>query len=546
MTAVLSSRPARKASPDLSDFRRHYPFTVSNLAALPNREAWLGRIWDLEERWQQSLNLHEKQSEVVINSAPPSDLPIEGDFDILYAGGSLGLLHAAVMATRYKRRVMVFDSHVVGRTSRDWNISDEELREFDRAGLFTKDEIEAAIINRYRSGFVKFHDATSRVKAPPLWIDGILDVAVNADSLLSLAVEKIEHSDTGSLVINGARFVRCWVRTGRVVVEVEDSRTSARRGIRARLFVDATGTNSAVSKQLNGGASITHVCPTVGTVAKGFVRGEEPDTVDFSVGEILVSNEDAGDFRQLIWEGFAGSPQKDEYTTYLFFYDAVSSAADKSLLGLFERYFETLPRYKRPGAHWKVVKPVFGYIPSLHHRGRSNHRVTANDRVMLVGDASGPSSPLTFSGFGPHVRNLTKLTTLTERALLEDALDALSLSLINAGEPRVAPMASLAEFMRPTAKSAPSAVNETLNAVMQALHSLDERVRRELFQDRISFSALKNLLGRTARLYPQVFERAREHLGVRGTFWWLVNVAEAAWNERRDKKVEEGRVEREP
>jgi hypothetical protein len=94
-------------------------------------------------------------------------------------------------------------------------------------------------------------------------------------------------------------------------------------------------------------------------------------------------------------------------------------------------------------------------------------------------------------------------------------------------------MSSLAEFLRPTAKSEPAAVNETLNAVMAALHSLDERVRRELFQDRMSFSALKNLLSQTARLYPRIFKRVREHLGASGTFWWFTNIAAAAFSERR-------------
>jgi lycopene cyclase CruA len=152
---------------------------------------------------------------------------------------------------------------------------------------------------------------------------------------------------------------------------------------------------------------------------------------------------------------------------------------------------------------------------------------------MLVGDAAGLSSPLTFCGFGSHVRNLHRLTHLTDLALRADLLDAASLSEINAYEPRVAQMASLAEFLRPTARSEPAAVNETLNAVMAALHNLDERVRRELFQDRMSFSALKRLLSQTARLYPRIFKRVREHLGARGTFWWLTNIAAAAFSERR-------------
>jgi lycopene cyclase CruA len=538
MTAVLSKSRRPGGAPDLSEYRKRYPLTVASFGALGNREVWLDRIWELDARWQQALESDAGAQEVVVRSAPPAGLSIEGEFEIIYAGGTLGLLHAATMSCRYKRKVLVFDTSIVGRTMRDWNISNDDLRGFERAGLFNRDEIEAAVVNRYRSGFVKFHDEGSRLKTPPLWIDGLLDVAVEANRLLAAASAKLEASETDSVLMSGLRFVRCYVQPDRVLVEVEDTRTRKRSLFGARLFVDATASNSPVSRQLNDAHSITHVCPTVGTLARGFARGPEPDQVDFTVGEILVSKEDARDHRQLIWEGFAGSLARDEYTTRLFFYDAVASPADKSLLALFERYFEQLPRYKRAGAQWRVVKPVFGYAPVFKGRGlREHHRRTTEDRVMLIGDATGVISPLTFNGFGSHVRALQSQTHLTELALKADLLDASSLSEINAREPRVAELASFAEFLRPTPKSAASSVNETLNAVMAALHSLDEHVRHELFQDRMSFSALKRLLSRTAKLYPRIFQRVREHLGARGTFWWLANITAAAFSERRKSRL---------
>ncbi|HYP54457.1 MAG TPA: hypothetical protein VEQ42_12990 [Pyrinomonadaceae bacterium] len=527
------------ATPDLKHFRQHYPQTVASLGSLADREAWLRRVWELDERWRRAFDEATSASaaeEVVVRGAPPARLQAEGAFDVIYAGGVLGLLHAGVMACRYQKRVLVFDAHAVGRTHRDWNISDEELREFERAGLFAKDEIEGAVVNRYRAGFVKFHDAKSRIKAEPLWMQGVLDVALEADKLLALAAAKIRAAGPPSCqLLDGLRFVRAYVEPHRVSVEAEDA-SGRRRLFESRLFVDSTGTNSSVARQLNGGRAMTHVCPTVGTVARGFARGEgEPDKVDFGVGEILVSTEDASQHRQLIWEGFAGSRKRDEYTTYLFFYDAVDSPADKSLLSLFEQYFGSLETYKRRGAQWRVQKPVFGYIPSFHQRGWNARKQTAGDRVLLIGDAAGLSSPLTFCGFGSHVRNLQKLTHLTALALDAELLDASSLSEVNAYEPRVAQMASLAEFLRPSERSAPSSVNETLNAVMAALHCLDERVRRELFQDRMSFGALKSLLGRTAQLYPRIFQRVREHRGARGTLWWLAGIAEAFLSERRER-----------
>ncbi|MDQ3711507.1 MAG: hypothetical protein M3388_04735, partial [Acidobacteriota bacterium] len=320
--------------PSLADFRRRYPLTVKNLASLSNREAWLNRVWEIEQRWQAFQENPQKNDEFVLFDSAPKDLNIEAEFEIIYAGGTLGLLHAAVMATKFNRKVLVFDQHTVGKTHRDWNISDEELQEFVNTELFTKEEIETAVANRYQTGFVKFYDANSSIKTPPLFMDNVLDVAIEADKLLEIAAKKLKKTD--SKIINNLRFVRVFVQKDKVLVECEDVKSGKRRLFAAKLFVDSTGTNSPVSRQINAGKSITHVCPTVGTVAKGFARGSDDQEIDFSVGEILVSTEDASDNRQLIWEGFAGNPKNDEYTTYLFFYDSVESKADKSLLRLFE------------------------------------------------------------------------------------------------------------------------------------------------------------------------------------------------------------------
>jgi lycopene cyclase CruA len=528
----LPSSPAKVLN--LAEFRRQFPLTVENFASLPNREAWLNRVWEIERRWQMARENPLKPEEVILFDSAPKALETEAEFEIIYAGGTLGLLHAAVMATKYKRRVLIFDAHTVGKTHRDWNISDEELGEFIRLELFTREEIETAVANRYKTGFVKFYDANSPIKTPPLFMDKVLDVAIEADKLLALAAGKLKK--TGSKIISNLRFIRAHVRQDKILVECENEKDGERRLFAAKLFVDATGTNSSVSRQLNDGASITHICPTVGTLATGFKRGGGEKEVDFSVGEILVSTEDAADDRQLIWEGFAGNPQKDEYTTYLFFYDSVESKADKSLLKLFENYFEKLPDYKQKNPAWRVVKPVFGYIPSVHQHGWKNVKKTATDRITLVGDAAGLSSPLTFCGFGSHVRNLRKLTAQTEKALRENLFDEKSLSEINAYEPRVSQMASLAEFMRPTASARSSAaVNETMNAVMSALQSLDSNIAREMFQDRISFDSFKKVLMTTAKIHPAVFKKMFAHLGATGAFWWIANIAKSALHEKNAK-----------
>lgn len=536
---VITTKHHTKKSPDLSEFRRKYPLTVTGLAHLANREAWLHNMWQRDERLRLILEngtVQGQSEEVLVRGNPPSHLSVEGEFEVIYAGGTLGLFHAAVLSSCHKRSVLVFDENVVGKTNHDWNISDEELSGFDRAGLFTKDELETVVVNRYRSGFVKFHDANSNLKAPPLWVDKVLNVALDADELLSLAKGKLKKSETDSLMIDGLRFIRAYVTKEKVFVETQDTKTKQHKLFAAHLFVDTTGTNSPLAHQFNSGKSITHICPCVGTVAKGFVRGREKDEVDFNVGEILVSTEDASDNRQLMWKGFAGSKARDEYATYLSFYDAVDSTADKSLLNLFERYFESLHTYKRQGAQWRVVKPVFDFAPYINHQSWSNRKQAADDRVMLIGNVTTLSNPLTHDGFGSQIGNLKRLTHLTELAIKADMLDANALSQINADKNGVAGLSS-PELMRPLTKNKPSVVNETMNAVMTALHSLDERIRREFFQDRMSFDSFKNLLKETMKVHPKIFSRIREHLGMKGSLMAIASIGESVLKERRAKKV---------
>ncbi len=89
--------------------------------------------------------------------------------------------------------------------------------------------------------------------------------------------------------------------------------------------------------------------------------------------------------------------------------------------------------------------------------------------------------------------------------------------------------------MRPTEKGKSSAVNETMNAVMSALSSLDTCISQELFQDGISFGSFKKILAKTAKIHPQVFKKMFEHLGAKGAFWWIANISEAAWREKSGK-----------
>jgi lycopene cyclase CruA len=531
-------RPGEGA-PDLAHFRRRYPETVASLGALPRREEWLRRIWDEETRWRAAWETRggeTPQEEVIVRGAPPAGRAAEGEFDVIYAGGAAALLHASALACGHGRRVLVVGGADEGEGAA-WNLSEDELKELEGAGVFSAAELEAAVLNRYRGGFVKFHDAASRVKAGPLWVNGASDVALDGARLLALASERLRRAE-GCAVLDSQRFVRAYVEASRVTVEVEGA-GGVRRLFAAGLLADASGPGSAVARQLNGGrGTVSHVRPSVGTVARGFARGEGRGEADFRAGELLVTTEDASAGRQLFWEGLAGSPARGDYATRLFFYDTADSSTDKSLLALFERYFESLPAYKRKGSGWRVERPLFGYGHVAREGWRARRR-TASERVMLLNCGAAAAGAFAARGAASVACELRRAARLTDRALASGACEADTLSEIcDGGGAGVARALGMAEFMRPAAAGAPHAVNETLNALTAALGGLDERVRREFFQGRMSAGALRRLFARTARLYPRIFARVREHFGARGTLCWLAGVAEAAWKERGKSKGE--------
>jgi len=511
----------------LETIKSSHPRVYENFSRLENGEEHLRRIVELDGYWAGVRD--RSPGDVVLDgSRLPAGAEVEGEYDLFYAGGTLGLLHAAVMAGRYGRRVLLVDRHVAGRSTRDWNISRFELDRLVETGVFSAGEIDSVIVRRYRTGWVEFFAEESRRKR--LYIDNVLDCAVDADRLLGIARQRLAGQN-GSRVLDRTSFVRCYRFADHVVVETLSSggKTSF---FRARVLVDVTGILSPVAMQLNRGRPQTHVCPTVGTVASGF------HNADFDTGEILASTEHAdtssGSGRQLIWEGFPAAG--DEYITYLFFYDAVDSDNDKSLLGLFETYFRKLPDYKVPGNDFRIHRPVFGIIPAYSHDGFSRTREIADDRVILLGDAASLGSPLTFCGFGSMVRNLPRLTAQLDQALVAGDLSRARLEKISAYEPNVASMANLMKYMCFDARTdSPDFVNELMNEVMIVLDGLPQRYRQAMFRDEMRLDEFVTVLLKVAWRYPKVLKATYDKLGVGGSVSFMKNLAgwAASRNEQR-------------
>jgi lycopene cyclase CruA len=508
----------------LNDIRTSHPLVFEHFSKMTDGAMWLRRIQDIDLYWQQ-IGKANIPSVIKSGSELPANTHLSGEYDLIYAGATLGLLHAAAMSFLHGKTVLVLDKHTPAKTHRDWNISLKELARLEAMGLMQESETRRAITKTYKTGFVEF--AASRTKKR-LFIDKVLDCAIDSDVILKLAAERISQN-TANKILGRTAFKHVYKFPDHVIVEAElENGTST--FFKARVFVDTMGVLSPVAMQLNGGVPQTHCCPTVGTLASGL------EDIDYDIGEILVSTEPA-DFsggasgRQLIWEGFPASER--DFTTYLFFYDKIDSGNDKSLLNLFEVYFQKLPAYKKPGKDFTIHKPVFGIIPAYHHDGFGKARITSDDRIVLFGDAASLSSPLTFCGFGSMVRNLERTTTKLANALNENTLSRFALDRINAYEPNVAIMSNLMKFMcynRETDE--PNFVNDLMNEIMFVLDELPPRYRETMFRDEMSLADFTSLILTVGGKYPKIFPITYQKLGISGSVSWLQNWAGWAFSGR--------------
>ena len=520
--AVLATGGARRASGEEIAFRleARYPLTIEAFREMKGGLTHLEYILALQERWGKvARGQMPIEGEVLVNVPAMQDLPLTNqDFDLVYCGGVLGLFSAAVMA-RMGWRVLVFDQRRVGTSHREWNISDDELARFVEAGLFSRAELEKAVAGRYKRGLVKFY--AEGIPEPPaeLWLDHVLDVAIDLGALLEMAREKFVAA--GGVALDLRAFKQVYVTEQgpvRSVVEVEDGEGRIER-YGARLTINALGAISPLSLILQGGQPFDGVCPTVGSTVKGFRAGTGPLEVDPDMGDVLVSVAHAQKQRQLIWEGFPG--KDGEMTVYVFYYDLVSPerAEAQNLLDLFEDYFKLLPTYKTPGPNFAQLKPVYGFIPARHHRpvgGSASRR-----GILSVGDATSPQSSLTFCGFGSQVRNLPRLTRLIDFALRRELLEAQDLRQIGAHQTNISQMWVFSRFMQPHQPGThPDEVNRLMNVFCATLNRVGPTLTRRFFQDRIGWRDYNRVIFNTALSYPRVFPFSLQVLGLKGVGHW--------------------------
>ncbi|NWJ45075.1 MAG: hypothetical protein HXX08_04265 [Chloroflexi bacterium] len=521
--AVLPEIRSSESETLADSLSQKYPRTVAALRQIEGGLQHLTYITAIEERWKKIARGEMPQEGEVLHYVPSeADLPPSTEqYDLVYCGGVLGLFSAAVMA-RKGFRVLVFDQRRVGTSHREWNISDEELEKFVEAGLFTREELEQAVSSRYKRGVIRFYNKDIGVKPAELWLDRVLEVAIDLGTLLEMARRKFEEA--GGVIRDFRSFKKVYVtEQGKVrsVVEVQNQ-AGELEYYKARLTVNALGSISPLSLVLQNGKPFQGICPTVGSTAINFKTGKGEKEVDPEIGDVLLTVAHAQSGRQLIWEGFPG--RNGEMTVYVFYYDTVSpdKAAAQSLLDLFERYFELLSTYKEPGEGFAHIKPVYGFIPARHFQ----HKVESASKrgIISVGDATSPQSALTFCGFGSQVRNLPRLTRLLERALQEELLEEKDLRRIGAHQTNISELWVFSRFMQPyKADERPEDVNRIMNVFCDNLNRLGPALTRRFFQDKVLWSDYNRITFGTAIRYPKVYPLTFENIGMQGVWYWVVD-----------------------
>lgn len=519
--ALRSDFPYYYPKPPIIDFEQEsifsalvkdYPRTVQYFQRFPNGEYDLTRAYWWEQRWREGVR-HPKQPRQVVFSNTETSTP---EYDLVYLGGALGVIHAAVMA-RLGYRVLLIERLPFGRMNREWNISRNEFANLIDLGLFTPAEFESLIASEYVDGYHKFFDANNpaQCKAPVLKTPTVLNIAIDSERLLRLCGEKLRQS--GGEIWDQTEFQRVDIGETAARVQAVHLPSGKETTVTGRLLVDAMGTASPIAWQLNGGRSFDSVCPTVGAVISGLDR----EVWDARYGDVLNSHGDISRGRQLIWELFPG--KGDELTFYLFHYHQVHPDNPGSLLEMYEDFFTILPEYRRcnlDDLNW--IKPTFGYIPG-HFSLDSSDRTIAFDRLIAIGDSASLQSPLIFTGFGSLVRNLPRLTDLLDTALQHDLLEAKHLNQIRAYQSNVAVTWLFSRgMMVPTGQHLPpERVNAMLNTFFGILEEEDSDVTEAFIKDRFGWLPLNRMALKAALINPALLLWIWVMVGSKDLIRWL-------------------------
>ena len=196
----------------------YYPQTVHFFQKMPQGEYDLQRVYWWEKRWRESVRNPQTPKQVIFETESATE--IEGKlYDLIYIGGALGAVHAAVMA-KLGYRVLLIERLPFGRMNREWNISRSEFQRLIELGLFTPEEFESLIAREYQEGFNKFFDGNNppHLKAAVLHTPTVLNIALDSAKLLQLCGEKLRK--VGGEIWDETEFIRADLDSQKITLQV--------------------------------------------------------------------------------------------------------------------------------------------------------------------------------------------------------------------------------------------------------------------------------------------------------------------------------------
>lgn len=442
------------------------------------------------------------------------------EFDVVVAGGTLGIFLAAALQLAGLSVAVIERGQLVGR-AQEWNISRKEIAELVSVGVLTEGEAEDIIsieFNPIRCGFRG---------SPDVWVEDVLNLGVSPVKAIELVRRRFEAA-------GGKVFERCAasgveIHSNGILLPWSSSpkkgnaaTTTTSGSTTGRLLLDCMGHFSPIVRQTRWGNKPDGVCCVVGACNRGF------DPLTNTSGDLIYtnmplrgkSNTDV-QYAQYFWEAFpAGSGPRDR-TTYMFSYlDA--DPMRPSLVSLMDDYWKLMPSYQ--GVEIDDLEPqriLFGFFPTY----RASPLTPGWDRILQVGDASGIQSPLSFGGFGALTRHLHRLQSAIKEAIEVDAIDKSSLASINSYNPGLsgAWMLQRAMSVRVGQDPNPDFINILLGTNFGAMQRLGRSVLYPFLQDVPQIGPLAATMFGQMIADPLFVPQILKHVGPVAFFDWFVH-----------------------
>lgn len=364
---------------------------------------------------------------VTITETPVLQPEQPPDYDVVVAGGTLGIFYATALR-KLGWRVAVIERGVVQGRKQEWNISREELSALVENGVISRVQLEEAIVTECSDpGRLAFAARDGNVRQ--VFVPDVLNIGVAPDILVSHALANFR--DEGGNILERHRLEAASVAPDAVKILMKCTSAGAVTGalgaggtgiegerdgdetrtITTRLLIDAMGAASPIAAQSRGAKKPDGVCITVGCCA----RADWPQKM--ATPDVMASTSpiDRRRSTQYFWEAFPVGRDPNARTMYMFSY-GVCDQRRQTLVDTLEDFIEGVEKYQGISVEKmsSVKRVLFGFFPSYY---RTCPTDVTFDRVLPVGDAGGLQSPISFGGFGCCMRHLSRITSAVDEAL---------------------------------------------------------------------------------------------------------------------------------